>query len=326
MVEALRETFITEDSAFASLFTLDDATIPFRVEANNLLYSTLELLSPAADWMDCSNTAFPLDGERVLLEFARRLVSADTPFQGTAEMLAVRVLKNVNPHDAISTFSNALAAARRRSTVDDEDVKALFIKALDVEYYIPVTSSRLLLSTTSDPPWTSFGDPPTDEKSDAASDLVEIVLDLKRQVKALPDDTVNTVSKRGFTPRADKPYNPRTMKHRPSRSAGIAIACETVRATGTAIVCGARSGPTSAPCNMNSFTEEIDKHDYLAARFQHAIDNDNAEELFDALCILAPGGKPEMLSDIFACSFCVGDGESLVTAVCIGVRAVRVAG
>ncbi|KAK3271717.1 hypothetical protein CYMTET_19954 [Cymbomonas tetramitiformis] len=44
LVDALREAFATEDSAFASLFTLDDATVAVRVEANMLLYSTLEIL------------------------------------------------------------------------------------------------------------------------------------------------------------------------------------------------------------------------------------------------------------------------------------------
>ncbi|KAK3264776.1 hypothetical protein CYMTET_26501 [Cymbomonas tetramitiformis] len=54
LLDALRDVFVIEDNAFASLFTLDDATVAVRVEANMLLYSTLELLvadpsSPAAD-------------------------------------------------------------------------------------------------------------------------------------------------------------------------------------------------------------------------------------------------------------------------------------
>ncbi|KAK3281156.1 hypothetical protein CYMTET_11031 [Cymbomonas tetramitiformis] len=55
MVSALQTTFVTEDIGFAPLFLLDDATLPIRVEANALLFSTLELMvdpaSPAADWM-----------------------------------------------------------------------------------------------------------------------------------------------------------------------------------------------------------------------------------------------------------------------------------
>ncbi|KAK3246755.1 hypothetical protein CYMTET_43717 [Cymbomonas tetramitiformis] len=55
MVSALQTTFVTEDIGFAPLFLLDDATLPIRVEANALLFSTLELMvdpaSPTADWM-----------------------------------------------------------------------------------------------------------------------------------------------------------------------------------------------------------------------------------------------------------------------------------
>ncbi|KAK3275995.1 hypothetical protein CYMTET_15907 [Cymbomonas tetramitiformis] len=69
MVSALQTAFITGDIGFAPLFRMDDATLPIRVEANNLLFSTLELLvdpaSPAADWMDSqSSSAFPSDGKR----------------------------------------------------------------------------------------------------------------------------------------------------------------------------------------------------------------------------------------------------------------------
>ncbi|KAK3271716.1 hypothetical protein CYMTET_19953 [Cymbomonas tetramitiformis] len=83
-------------------------------------------------------------------------------------MLAVRVLKNfVNPHDAIANFNAALTAARRRSTIDEEAVNSQFIKAFEVE----------------------SGDPPVAEPCTAAADLVEIVLVLKRQVKAPADTT-----------------------------------------------------------------------------------------------------------------------------------------
>ncbi|KAK3236712.1 hypothetical protein CYMTET_53164 [Cymbomonas tetramitiformis] len=50
----------------------------------------------------------------------------------------------VDPHDAIGDFNAALKAARTRATLLDEDVKALFIKALDTVFYQPVVS-RLLL-------------------------------------------------------------------------------------------------------------------------------------------------------------------------------------
>ncbi|KAK3239574.1 hypothetical protein CYMTET_50511 [Cymbomonas tetramitiformis] len=40
MVSALQAAFVTEDIGFLPLFTLDDATLAVRVEANNLLFST----------------------------------------------------------------------------------------------------------------------------------------------------------------------------------------------------------------------------------------------------------------------------------------------
>ena len=87
MVAALQESFEAEDTTFASLFSLDDATVTVRAEANRLLFSTLELLvhpaSPASDWLEGSAPqAYPQDGKRVLLEFARKLLESDTPFQG----------------------------------------------------------------------------------------------------------------------------------------------------------------------------------------------------------------------------------------------------
>ncbi|KAK3283404.1 hypothetical protein CYMTET_8895 [Cymbomonas tetramitiformis] len=150
LVSALRTSFVTEDIGFAPLFTLDNAALAIRVmEANDILFSTLELLihpaSPAADcWMDSSNSAFPSDGKRVLLEFARRMLASGEPFQGQSDMLSVRVLANVDPHDAISDFNAALKAARARATLLDEAVKSLFIQALDQPFYQPLVS-RLLL-------------------------------------------------------------------------------------------------------------------------------------------------------------------------------------
>ncbi|KAK3236579.1 hypothetical protein CYMTET_53293 [Cymbomonas tetramitiformis] len=50
---ALREAFVTKDSALSTLFSLDDAAVTVRVKSNQLLFSTIELLvhptSPAAD-------------------------------------------------------------------------------------------------------------------------------------------------------------------------------------------------------------------------------------------------------------------------------------
>ncbi|KAK3274998.1 hypothetical protein CYMTET_16849 [Cymbomonas tetramitiformis] len=248
MVSALQTAFVTEDIGFAPLFLLDNATLPISMEANNLLFSTLELMvdpmSPAADWMDSSHSSFPADGKRVLLELARHMLPTGDPFQGQAGMLGVRIFAGVDPHDAIGDFNAALKAARTRATLLDEDVKALFIKALETVFYQPVVS-RLLLhdqraahdlltiqqwvrecyaahvkagtATTSALRY-SHGEHFM-ERSDGSSggpgelaDLRTMVLDLKRQPAAFTASTQSEPSPRGFTPRADKPN--RRMKYR----------------------------------------------------------------------------------------------------------------
>ncbi|KAK3257513.1 hypothetical protein CYMTET_33400 [Cymbomonas tetramitiformis] len=147
LVCALREVFVTEDAA-RSLPYLLWMTPPASVQGvapNRLLYSTLELLvedpnSPAADWMDSSSTASLLDGKRVPLEFARSLLHCDDPLQGTSGLLAVCVVAD----DAISDFNAALVALHaRRSTLNESDVKTLFIKALDQAFYQPLVSRPL---------------------------------------------------------------------------------------------------------------------------------------------------------------------------------------
>ncbi|KAK3249425.1 hypothetical protein CYMTET_41145 [Cymbomonas tetramitiformis] len=50
---------------------------------------------------------------------------------------------------------------------------------------------------------------------------------------------------------------------------------------------GMGSGPTSG-ASMNSFTAHTERHDYLAWKFQHAIDNDDAEK-FDVLSLHTGG-------------------------------------
>ncbi|KAK3274213.1 hypothetical protein CYMTET_17590 [Cymbomonas tetramitiformis] len=248
LVSALQTAFVTEDIGFAPLFLLDNATLPISVEANNLLFSTLELMvdpmSPAADWMDSSHSSFPADGKRVLLELARRMLPTGDPFQGQADMLGVRISAGVDPHDAIGDFYAALKAARTRATLLDEDVKALFTKALDTVFYQPVVS-RLLLhdqraahdlltiqqwvrecyaahvkagtATTSVLRY-SHGEHFM-ERSDGSSggpgelaDLSTMILDLKGQLAAFVASDRSEPSPLGYTPRADKPD--RRMKTR----------------------------------------------------------------------------------------------------------------
>ncbi|KAK3242058.1 hypothetical protein CYMTET_48229 [Cymbomonas tetramitiformis] len=113
-------------------------------------------------------------------------------------------------HRAASLFSRLVDALREAFITEDTAFASLF--ALD---YATLTAAAAALSITSfayGSVGRRFGDPPLAEPCKVTEDLVEIVLDLKRQVKAL----AGTVSGRGFTPRADKPLrqNTREMKCR----------------------------------------------------------------------------------------------------------------
>ncbi|KAK3263441.1 hypothetical protein CYMTET_27751 [Cymbomonas tetramitiformis] len=381
MVSALQTAFVTEDIGFAPLFLLDDVTLPVRVEANALLFSTLELMvdpaSPAADWMDSSHSTFPNDGKRVLLEFARRMIPAGDPFQGQADMLSIRISAGVDPHDKIGDFNAALKAARTRATLHDEDVKALFIKSLDTVFYQPVVS-RLLLhdqraahdlltiqqwvrecysehvragtATASAHRYshgTHFMEGAADDSGGPGelADLRTMVLDLKRQLAAFLDTAESGPAPRGFTPRADKPdrriktrfaASPLPKGGNWSQSISKKVAFH--RDTGATVpycqnqVCAKgkarhwhRDCPNGGRTGLSAydFAEEAE-NSVLAAKFQHAIDHDNAEE-FDALCMLA-GGKPDIFADLSACSFCEEDGEALVSAVTEFSELARAAG
>ncbi|KAK3271058.1 hypothetical protein CYMTET_20571 [Cymbomonas tetramitiformis] len=370
MVSALQAAFVTEDTGFLPLFTLDDATLAVRVEANNLLFSTIELLidpsSPAADWLDSSHASFPADGKRVLLEFARRMIPVGDPFQGQADMFAVRIAAGVDPHGPIEDFNAALKAARARSTLQDEDVKSLFIKALDATFYQPVVS-RLLLhdqraahdlltiqqwvrecygehvragtATASAHRYshgTHFMEKGVDGSGAAGEieDLRTMVLDLKRQLAAFLVAAESEPSPRGFTPRADKPdrrvktrfaASPLPKGGNWSQSVSRKVAFH--RESGATIpycqnqVCAKgkarhwhRDCPNGGRAGLSAFAfAEEAENSVLAAKFQHAIDHGDPVE-FDALCMLA-GGKPEVFTDLSACSFCEEDGEVLVSAV-----------
>ncbi|KAK3286878.1 hypothetical protein CYMTET_5594 [Cymbomonas tetramitiformis] len=381
MVSALQTAFVTEDIGFAPLFTLDDATLAVRVEANNLLFSTLELLvdpsSPAADWMDSSHASFPGDGKRVLLEFARRMIPIGDPFQGQADMLGVRVSAGVDPHGPIEDFNAALKAARTRATLLDEDVKSLFIKALDTTFYQPVVP-RLLLhdqraahdlltiqqwvrecygehvragTATASAHRYSHGthfmekDIGDLDATGEIADLRTMVLDLKRQLAAFLVTAESEPSPRGFTPRADKPdrriktrfaASPLPKGGNWSQSVSKKVAFH--RDTGATIpycqnqVCAKgkarhwhRDCPNGGRAGLSAyaFAEEAE-NSVLAAKFQHAIDRDDSVQ-FDALCMLA-GGKPEVFTDLSACSFCEEDGEALVSAVTEFSEMARAAG
>ncbi|KAK3280632.1 hypothetical protein CYMTET_11533 [Cymbomonas tetramitiformis] len=118
IVTTLQACFLAEEPLFASLFALDDAVVVVRVEANQ-----------SADWLEESAT-------------------------GAADLLGVRFPANTDPQDGIADFNAALTAARRKNTLDDEEVEGQFIKALDTEFYAPVVS-RLLMHDQRAGPLTS---------------------------------------------------------------------------------------------------------------------------------------------------------------------------
>ncbi|KAK3288540.1 hypothetical protein CYMTET_3977 [Cymbomonas tetramitiformis] len=153
LVPAIKEAFISEDPQFEPLlFDLSDATVTVRAEANRLLFSTLELIilpeGAAADWLDTSADTHPYNGKRVLFELARRLLDAGSPFSGTQTLLGVRVLSDKDPQDEIVTFNST--SARRKNTLNDEEVKGLFINALDPVYYAPVVNRSMNAFATAD--------------------------------------------------------------------------------------------------------------------------------------------------------------------------------
>ncbi|KAK3276740.1 hypothetical protein CYMTET_15214 [Cymbomonas tetramitiformis] len=286
LVPALMEKFVSQEPAFNFLFALDDATVTVRVESNKLLFFTLALL-------------------------------------GQSEMLSVRLLANEDPHNAIADFNAALATARRRSPLDDEDIKSQFISAMDPAFYA-AARSRLLLHDQRATGYV-FGQNDCEHNS-ADNDLLEIILGLRKEVKQLSD----RVNAKGFTPRADKPRTGREMKYRlfaalplPTEgnwSQGTSKKVAFHKGTGQTIpLCGnatcmesrlrhwhrncPRGGGPRA--GAHSFSPEHAEGDFFAVQFQHAIDTGDNDR-FQALCLLA-GGKPELFDDFSTCSFDVDD-------------------
>ncbi|KAK3268243.1 hypothetical protein CYMTET_23243 [Cymbomonas tetramitiformis] len=92
----------------------------------------------------------------------------------------------------ILLLNDALKSARRRATMeDDEDVKGLVIAALDTVYY---QGNPYFMDTEK-------------EKRDADADLLEIIMDLRKQVRdtAIHIKTLSDrVNGKRFTPRAEK--------------------------------------------------------------------------------------------------------------------------
>ncbi|KAK3279258.1 hypothetical protein CYMTET_12851 [Cymbomonas tetramitiformis] len=217
---ALRNAFVTEDLGVAALLTLDNATLAVRVKANALLLSTLELLihptSPPTDWMDSSNSAFPSDGKRVLLEIARRLLHADAPFQGQSDMLGVRGVANADPHDAISG-SNVRTDEINRAAHDlltiQQWVRECYAAHVKAGADTGLASALRYTQPVGDTSWSAAKTTPMSPRDTALADYLRImVLALKRQLAAFTASDGSAPSPRGYIPRADKPG--RRMKTR----------------------------------------------------------------------------------------------------------------
>ncbi|KAK3237925.1 hypothetical protein CYMTET_52027 [Cymbomonas tetramitiformis] len=55
-------------------------------------------------------------------------------------LLGVRILAKRDPQESVAIFNSALASTRRKTTFCDEEVKSLFIDALDRDHYAPVVN------------------------------------------------------------------------------------------------------------------------------------------------------------------------------------------
>ncbi|KAK3270134.1 hypothetical protein CYMTET_21457 [Cymbomonas tetramitiformis] len=346
--ERFDESVAKHDALFAPLFDLEDSTLAIRPEANKLLFSTLELIvcpaSPAGDWLEASATLHPMDGKRALLELARRLlVDSGAPFQGTSDLLGVRFKAYTDPSESITDFNAALRSAKRPNTLDDDEVKELFLVALDLGFYAPVVSrlfthqqraavdlltiqqwvlecyARHVAAGTHTASFTlSAAAVVTDGDTSQLSDLTAIIaiLDVKRQLKVLTDK----VNGRGFTPRADK-----NKIGNGGGGSGVRFAAEFGMQEGREMRHWHRDCPNGgkhgAGGSFHSFSLGDIENDLLAEQFQTAMDEHDGER-FEALCLLA-GGKPEMLDGVSACAFGLEperEHEGISSAVCTHAR------
>ncbi|KAK3242843.1 hypothetical protein CYMTET_47483 [Cymbomonas tetramitiformis] len=236
LISELRSAFVAEHASFSPLFQLDDATIPVRREANELLFSAVANIvdpeSAAGAWVEASAMAFPDDGKRAILEVVRRLHDARTPMASTKELIDVKFASGIDPSENIAKFNYALRESSRRTTWDQEEVKDLFLAGLDRNYYAPVldefirhdqreavdllTMQQRVMAVYAakkaapDPhPRAAYAG----AESPEFSDVLEALDALRREVRALKHD-------RGFTPRSDKRHrdsedSPQGMRNGP---------------------------------------------------------------------------------------------------------------
>ncbi|KAK3250446.1 hypothetical protein CYMTET_40176 [Cymbomonas tetramitiformis] len=316
LVPALQEAFEAHDALFAPMFDLEDSALAIRPEANKLLFSTLELI-------------------------------------GTSDLLGVRLKAHTDPSESITDFNAALRSAKRRNTLDDDEVKELFLAALDPGFYAPVVSrlfthqqraavdlltiqqwvlecyARHVAAGTHTASFTlSAAAVATDGDTSQLSDLTAIILEVKRQLKVLTDK----VNGRGFTPRADKnkignggggsgvrfaagdlptggnwPQSQVRKRVAFHKGSGDFIpfcqnsTCKKDESRHWHRDC-LNGGKHGAGGSFHSFSLGDIENDLLAEQFQEAMDEHDGAR-FDALCLLAGRGKPEMLDGVSAYSF-----------------------
>ncbi|KAK3267800.1 hypothetical protein CYMTET_23663 [Cymbomonas tetramitiformis] len=70
----------------------------------------------------------------------------DATITGTSDLLSLTLdFYGVDPNDSIMDFNAALITARRKNTLDEEDIKGQFIRAMHSEYFYQPVVTRLLL-------------------------------------------------------------------------------------------------------------------------------------------------------------------------------------
>ncbi|KAK3261989.1 hypothetical protein CYMTET_29134 [Cymbomonas tetramitiformis] len=102
-----------------------------------------------------------------------RFSGTESHAQGTSDLLGVRFKANTDPSDSTADFNAALKSARRKNTLDDDEVKEPFIAALDSVFYAPA-GTHLAVSAAA---MTDEGD------VSQLADLTAITLDVKKQFK-----------------------------------------------------------------------------------------------------------------------------------------------
>ncbi|KAK3246406.1 hypothetical protein CYMTET_44056, partial [Cymbomonas tetramitiformis] len=253
-----------------------------------------------------------------------RVTNSDAPFQGTSDLLGICMVANQDPQASIAYFHAALTAARRRSTLDDDEIKGLSINAFDPEHFQPVVSRLLLhdqravtdlltiqqwarechashvrrtaavvMPTAPRVPGMSSAhfDEPCGHEQSAGYDLIETILDLTKQGISANKATFHKGKWQTILFCVNEVCKASKLGHwhRDCPRGGVRV-----------------NGTGGGGAHAFTTTDEFE-HDAYAVNSQHAIDTGDGER-FGALCLLA-GGKPELIDEISVCSFGISDSR-----------------